>query len=148
MTASSIPPEASVAPTEPADLVDGKADPWLMDWNYSTQGTACTATPTPAVIQVSFKPTRIRMIDIRAGLVAGPSRAMQFRPEEIWIAYANQCQQRTLKDVAEAQEVQLDTGVPVDSLRIGVVSAFPQPEGARRELGFTEITLRARPAVN
>ena len=100
MTAEIIPPEASVPETTPDALVDGTAKAWQMAWTAATQGSPCRVTPTTAVIQLSFARTRIREIDLRAGLLENnPNRLLQFRPQKIWIAYADQCQDRDLKNV-------------------------------------------------
>jgi hypothetical protein len=149
VTAEIIPPEASAPDTTPEALVDGTAKAWQMNWTSSTQGGPCKATPTTAVIQLSFPATRVREINMRAGLLDNnPNRLLQFRPEVIWIAYGDQCVDRTLADVQQ-QMVALDTEVPVDSVRISVQTAYPpdQPTGGQDVLGFTEITLRSRPPV-
>lgn len=145
--AAIIPPDASAQGT-PDLLVDRTTNAWLMSWSSTTAGSTCGETPTTAVIQLSFEPTRIRGIDLWAGmLTSDPNRLQQFRPETIWVAYADQCREVRLQDV-ERQPVALDTGIPVDSLLIGVVTAFqPGQPGGSDVLGFTEITLRARPAV-
>jgi hypothetical protein len=149
VTATIIPPEASAAGTKPESLVDGTAEAWQMNWSDTTKGSPCQVTPTTPVIELTFDRTRIRAIDLRAGLLAkNPSRLLQFRPQNIWIAYADQCKPFTLLDV-ERQPVALDTKVPVDSIRIGVETAIApaQPAGAQPVLGFTEITLQSRPRV-
>ena len=149
MTAEIIPPEASAPDAVPGALVDGTAKAWQMPWTAATQGTPCNATPTTAVIQLSFAQTRIREIDLRAGLLDNnANRLLQYRPRKIWIAYADQCVDRELENV-ERQQVALDTERPVGSIRIGVQSAFPpdQPTGAQDVLSFTEITLLSRPGV-
>jgi hypothetical protein len=144
-----IPPEASAVGTKPEALVDGTAEAWQMNWSDTTQGSPCGVPPTTPVIELNFDRTRIRAIDMRAGLLAkNPNRLLQFRPQNIWIAYADQCKPFTLLDV-DRQPVTLDTKVPVDSIRIGVQTAFApkQPAGAQPVLGFTEITLQSRPPV-
>lgn len=149
VTATIIPPDASAGGTKPEAMVDATAEAWQMAWSANTQGSACGATPATPVIQLEFARTRIRQIDLRAGLLANnPNRLMQFRPQNIWIAYGDQCVPFTLEDV-ERQPVALDTLVPVDSIRIGVQSAIApaQPAGAQDVLSFTEITLLARPPV-
>ncbi len=147
VTAAIIPPEASVPDAVPEALVDGSAKAWQTPWTAATRGTPCNVTPTTAVIQLSFPRTRIRAVDLRAGLLDNnPNRLLQFRPQKIWIAYADQCADRDLTDV-ERQNVELDTEQPVDSIRIGVQTAFPpdQPTGGQEVLSFTEITLLSRP---
>lgn len=147
VTTEIIPPEASAPDSVPEALVDGSAKAWQMPWTASTQGSPCNATPTTAVIQLSFPRTRIREIDLRAGLLDNnPNRLLQYRPQRIWIAYADQCADHDLTDV-ERQTVILDTERPVDSIRIGVQTAFApdQPTGGQEVLGFTEITLLSRP---
>jgi hypothetical protein len=147
VTAEIIPPEASAPDSVPEALVDGTAKAWQMPWTATTQGTPCNVTPTTAVIQLSFPETRIRQIDLRAGLLQNnANRLLQYRPQKIWIAYADQCVDQNLENV-EQQKLDFDTKRPVDSIRIGVQTTFPpdQPTGAQEVLGFTEITLRSRP---
>ena len=149
VTAAIIPPEGSAPGTKPESLVDGTAEAWQMNWSDTTQGSPCGVTPTTPVIELTFERTRIRGIDLRAGLQAkNPNRLLQFRPQNIWIAYADQCETFTLQDI-DRQPVALDTKVAVDSLRIGVQTAIApsQPAGAQLVLGFTEITLQSRPRV-
>ena len=149
VTAAIIPPEASAADTTPEALVDGTAKAWQMSWTSSTQGGPCRSTPTTAVIQLSFPATRVRDINLRAGLLDNnPNRLLQFRPKTVWIAYGDQCVERPLADVQQ-QTVPLDTEVLVDSVRLSVQTAYPpdQPTGGQDVLGFTEITLRSRPPV-
>jgi hypothetical protein len=150
VTAEIIPPEASAAETTPDALTDGTAKAWQMNWTASTKGSPCGVTPTTAVIQLTFARTRIREIDLWAGLRQdNPNRLLQYRPKTIWVAYADQCVNRPLDDV-ERQKVSLDTKLPVDSIRIGVQTASPpaQPAGAQQVLSFTEIWLLARPPVS
>jgi hypothetical protein len=147
VTPAIIPPEASADNTQPGALVDQTAAAWQMNWSDTTQGSACGATPTTPVIELTFARTRIRQIDMRAGLLDNnPNRLAQFRPQNIWIAYADQCVPISLAD-AERQPIALDTKIGVTSIRIGVQSAYQptQPAGAQQVLGFTEITLLARP---
>lgn len=149
VTATIIPPGASAPDAVPEALVDGTAKAWQTPWTAATQGAPCNATPTTAVIQLSFPRTRIRGVDLRAGLLANnPNRLLQFRPQKIWIAYADQCADHDLTDV-EQQKVAVDTGQPVDSLRIAVQTAFApdQPTGGQELLSLTEVTLLARPSV-
>ena len=145
-----IPPDASAADSTPDALVDGTAKSWKMAWTPTTQGSPCGAQQTTPVIQLSFAPTRIRVIDMRAGLLQKDTgRQFQFRPKTIWVAYADHCEDVTLQDV-ERQPITLDTKNPVDSIRIGVQTAYAPdpPEGAQQVLAFTEITLKSRPPVN
>ena len=150
VTAVIIPPEATAPDTTPAALTDLTPLAWQMSWTPTTQGSPCGATPTTAVIQLSFNRTRIKEINLRAGLQkSNPNRELQFRPHNIWVAFANTCVPVELKDL-DQQLVTLDTKVPVDSLRIGVVTAFApdQPAGLQQVLSITEITLSSRPPVN
>ena len=149
VTAETIPPDASGPDVTPQSLVDATAKAWQMPWTATTQGSPCNVAPTTPVIQLSFSRTRIRQIDLRAGLLDdNANRLLQYRPRTVWIAYADQCQNRDLADV-ERQTVALDTGVPVESIRIGVQTAFPpdQPTGGQDVLSLTEVTLFSRPPV-
>jgi uncharacterized OB-fold protein len=147
VTPTTIPPDASAPGTQPGSLVDNSAAAWQMNWSDTTQGSPCGVAPTTPVIELSFPRTRIRRIDLRAGLLDNNTyRVKQFRPKDIWIAYADQCVPFSLADV-EFQQVPLDTKKAVTSLRIGVKTAYPpaQPADAQPLLAFTEITLKARP---
>ena len=149
VTAEIIPPEATVPDTTPAALTDLTPMAWQMNWTPTTNGSPCGEPPRTAVIQLSFTRTRIKEINLRAGLQkSNPNRELQFRPTKIWIAFANSCESKDLKDLEE-QLIVLDTRVPVDSLRIGVVTAIgpEQPAGMQPVLSITEITLSSRPPV-
>ena len=129
--------------------MDGSAKAWQTNVDRSDRGQSLRGSPTTAVIQLSFSRTRIREIDLRAGLLDNnPNRLLQYRPQKIWIAYADRCADHDLTDV-ERQTVMLDTEHPVDSIRIGVQTSFPpdQPTGGQEVLSFTEITLLSRPPV-
>lgn len=144
-----IPPDGSAADSTPAALIDGTAKSWKMAWTPTTQGSPCGTPPTTPVIELSFPATRIKVLDIRAGLLAkDPGRQLQFRPKTIWVAYADHCEDVDLEDV-ERQAITLDTKTPVDSIRIGVQTAYaPEPpEGSQQLLAFTEITVKSRPPV-
>ncbi len=145
--ARTIPPDTSAQDTKPTALVDNTKAAWLMNWSASTKGAGCGAAPTTSVVELAFQETRLREIDVYPGLSAdNPNRTLQFRPKTIWIAYGDQCVQQTLDDV-DLQKVPLDTKVPIGSIRISVIDAYPpgQPAGSQQVLGFTEIRLLARP---
>lgn len=145
-----IPPDASAADSTPAALIDGTAKSWKMAWTPTTQGSPCGAPQTTPVIELSFPATRIKVIDVRAGLLAkDPGRQLQFRPKTIWVAYADHCEDVNLEDI-ERQTITLDTESAVESIRIGVQTAYaPEPpEGSQQLLAFTEITLKSRPPVS
>lgn len=149
--ATTIPPEASAANSTPANLLDNNARPWKMTWTATTQGSPCGENPTTPVIQLSFPETRIKEIDLRAGLQEkNPNRQLEFRPKKIWVAYGDQCKDVDLEDVERQEHLELDTGTKVTSIRISVQTAFPDdpPEGIRELMSFTEITLKSRPPVN
>lgn len=145
-----IPPDASAADSVPEALVDGTAKSWKMAWTPTTQGSPCGAAQTTPVIELTFASARIKEIDMRAGLQEkNPGRKLQYRPKTIWIAYANHCEDVNLEDI-ERQPIKLDTKSAVESIRIGVQTAYaPEPpEGSQQVLAFTEITLKSRPPVN
>ncbi|MFT4165530.1 MAG: hypothetical protein QM650_09845 [Microlunatus sp.] len=149
--ATTIPPDSSVADSQPAFLVDGDARPWKMAWTANTQGSPCKTPPTTPVIQLSFPATRIKEIEMRAGLLKkNPNRDLEFRPKRIWIAYGNQCVDQDLQDIEHQEHIKLDTRTKVSSIRISVQTAFPDdpPEGIHELLSFTEITLWTYPPLN
>lgn len=150
LQAEIIPPDGSAEGSTPAALVDQNAKPWLMAWTPTTQGSPCRETPTTPVINLTFASTRIREVTILPGLQEkNPNRPLQFRPKDIWIAYGNQCKDFTLENVGQ-QKIKLDTKQKVESIRIGVMTAYApdSAEGSQQVLAFTEIYLRSRPPVN
>ena len=149
--ATTIPPDSSVADSQPAFLVDNDARPWKMTWTATTKGSPCRETPTTPVIQLSFAKTRIKEIDMRAGLQEkSPNRQLEFRPKKIWVAYGDQCKDLELEDVERQEHIKLDTKSKVSSIRISVQTAYPvnPPEGIHELMSFTEITLKTYPPLN
>ena len=144
-----IPPDGSAANSTPDALLDGTAKPWKMAWSATTQGKPCNVTQTTPVIELTFPETRVRRIEIWAGLLQkNPNRQLEFRPKTIWIAYADQCKNVDLQDI-EKQEFKFDTKTQVTSIRISVQTAYPPdpPDGAAQLMSFTEIALKSHPPI-
>lgn len=133
---------------DPAALVDGTAAEWNLPWTVSGEAAGCGGAPGTATVELTLaQPTRIRAVEIRAGLGAGESdRPLQFRPKVVGIVVEDgACQSYPLADTAEPQRLDLDTGDPVSVIRIGVDSAYPAREDGQQRLSITEITLLTRP---
>ncbi|GAA3638742.1 hypothetical protein GCM10022236_46450 [Microlunatus ginsengisoli] len=146
VNARTIPAGQSAGGTDPSALVDNTKGAWLMTWNAQTKGTPCGTPPTTPVIELWFDPIRVRRLDVWPGLAKeDPSRLLQYRPKQIWVAYGDHCQSFPIANV-ESVQLPLDTKVPVGSIRIGVESAWPPDQTPGQDvLGFSEIRVQARP---
>ena len=148
VVATTDPTGASVPGSDPASLVDGSEQAWTTPWTPRAEGASCGGAPGTAVVVLTFAPTRVREIDLNAGLVkSNQERPSQFRPEAIGIRFDNgECRRFTLADTGDLQRLVVDSAVPVSSLRLGVDTAFPAGDDGKAVLSLTEIALRARPA--
>ena len=146
VNARTIPAGASTGGTDPSALVDNTKGAWLTTWTDQTKGSPCNSPQTTPVIELYFDPVRVRRVDVWPGLAAdNPNRLLQYRPKDIWIAYGDTCVDSTIQNV-ETQQIELDTKVPVGSIRIGLVSAWPPDQTPAQDvLGFSEIRLMSRP---
>lgn len=141
------PPEASVPDAKPAALTDGTLAAWSMRWAPTAEASPC-GTPGTGVIVLTIEPTRVRALNIRAGLPADDDRrTLQALPQALGVSFdGGTCQEVTLEDKPDEQEPMIDSMGPVSTIRIGVVRAKPQREDGEPVLSFTEIGVRARPA--
>jgi len=142
------PPDATVPKSDPAALTDGTVAAWTMRWEPEAEGGSCGGLPGTGVVVLTIPPTRIREISVQAGLLAtNGRRPLQARPLALGVVLdGGPCQRLDLKDVADAQDRELDSRVPVREIRIGVDAAEPPREDGEPVLSFTEITIKARPA--
>ena len=142
------PPTATAQGSDPAALTDLSVAGWTMNWVPAEQGTTCGGAPGTGAIVLTVAPTRIREIDLQAGLLGTDSnRLLEFRPESIGVSFdGGPCRNLPLTDVAEWQNLKVDSGVAVSTVRIGVDTAYPAPDGGQPRLSITEIVLRSRPA--
>lgn len=141
------PQQSTVAPSTAGSLLDRTGQAWTTRWSATTQGNGCAPAPGTGVIVLTFAPRRIRAIDVYAGLSdALPDRALQFRPHELAVDFGTgSCRVLTLEDRYHSPKLSLDSGVPVTSVQIGVISAYPPPAGGADFLSVSEIALLSRP---
>jgi hypothetical protein len=142
-----VPPESTAANSDPAALVDGSVVEWTMNWS-PTQESACGPAAGTGVIVLSFPPTRIRQVQIFAGLDKdNPQRNLQRLPETMGLSFDNgPCEAITLKNTTDRQVFTVDSGKPVSQLLIGVASAFPAAADAAPFLSITEVILKSFPS--
>lgn len=141
------PAAASVRPSTPGLLLDRTAQAWTTSWPVGTAGSGCAPAPGGGAIVLSFPPTRIRAVDIYAGLSdLVPERTLQARPQTLGVVFGDgECRSLSLPDTYRNARVRLDSGTPVTSLRMTVQTAFPAPAGGQELLSITELGLLARP---
>ncbi|HSU34261.1 MAG TPA: zinc ribbon domain-containing protein [Propionibacteriaceae bacterium] len=142
-----VPPEATAANSDPAALVDGSIVEWTMNWQPSQEVTCGAAVGTGEIV-LTFPPTRIRQVQIFAGLDRdNPQRNLQRLPKTMGLTFDNNpCQQITLTNTTDRQPFKIDSGKPVSQLRIGVASAFPAAPDAAPFLSITEVILKSFPS--
>jgi len=149
VTAAVDPPTATAAGSDPAALTDVSVSAWTMNWAPTEQGTSCGGAPGTGKVVLSMPATRIRQIDLQAGLQDTDSnRTLEFRPQSIGVSFdGGPCRNLPLQDVAGWQMIEVDSGVAVSTVQIGVDTAYEaQPDGAQPRLSITEISLRSRPS--
>ena len=142
------PPNATAQGSDPAALTDGLKSSWAMNWKPKQEGTGCGGAPNTGVIVLTLPATtRIRGIDIAAGLPEDdPGRELQFRPKSVGICFdGGDCRNFPLKNVPGPQPVEVDSGVPVQTIRIGVDTTFPAPADGQALLSITEVRVKSRP---
>jgi hypothetical protein len=142
------PSDATMPKSDPGALTDGTVAAWTMWWEPDAEGGSCGGVPGTGVAVLSIPPTRIRAIGVQAGLLAtNGRRPLQARPLALGVVLdGGPCQRLELADTADEQVLELDSGVPVSEIRIGVDAVAPPREDGEPVLSFTEITVRARPA--
>lgn len=148
VSAATTPANASKAGSDPASLVDGTEQAWSEPWNPAAEGAGCGGAEGTGAALLRFPATRVREIDVNAGLPAGnPSRPLEFRPQAIGVRFdSGPCHRFTLADVADLQRLEVDSGTPVTSVTIGVDTTFPARSDGARVLSLTEVGLRSRPS--
>jgi hypothetical protein len=143
-----IEPADATADGAPQMLVDNDSDAWTMTWTAETAGIGCRA-PGTGVIVLTFPARRIRQIDLYAGLQDPQTRAQEFIPQRIGVAFgdADPClaEPQRLENEPTKQSITVDSGVAVTTLRIAVHGAFaPVAEPVSERLSFTDIKVLAR----
>jgi len=150
VTAEAVPPNSVASSFDAADVVDGAAeDAWATAWSADTPtAEGCGgATGVGRIVLLLEEPTRIRGLDVWAGVSRAGDRQRQFRPRRLDISFGNECVTRELEDRAGRQPVEFDTGVEVDSLTIAVGSAYAPKTAPPVELvAIGRIDLLRRPS--
>jgi hypothetical protein len=143
------PPDATAPKSDPEALTDRTEAPWTMRWEPAAEGASCGGAPGTGVIVLTIAPTRVRALTVQAGLLASNGRRpLQARPLALGVRFdGGPCQSLALlEDVPDEQEREVDSAVPVSTIRIGVDAVVPQREDGEPLLSITEITVKARPS--
>jgi hypothetical protein len=148
ISATTSPANASAAGADPASLVDGTEQAWSEPWNPQTEGDSCGGAPGTGTVVLTFPPTRVREVDVNAGLAASNAkRPLEFRPQAVGVRFdSGPCRRFTLVDSPDLQRLQVDSQVPVTSVSIGVDTTYPARSDGARALSLTEVGLRSRPS--
>jgi zinc-ribbon domain len=152
VTATARPP-GSVAPTYDVSKLPGeRRDAWATDWPAGTTTlTGCGSTPnrTGRIVLGWDQPTRVRGLEVWAGVAAEKGRLNQFRPRRLDVTYldhgAARCVELSLHDAADGQRLSFDTGSDVTSLLVSVGSVFPptaQPSTTLVAIGGIQVLHR------
>lgn len=105
----------------------GSGAAWATTWPGQAKASAtCGSSPAAGQIVLSWKPaTRVRGLNVWAGLADGPGRDNQFRPRRLDVTYgADGCQELQLEDRADGQKLTFDTKTPVTTLVISIGDVF------------------------
>lgn len=148
ITAATKPANASAAGSDPASLIDGTEQAWTEPWNPPTEGNSCGGAVGTGAVVLTFPATRVREIDLDAGLPAtNAKRPLELVPQAIGVRFdSGPCRSFTLQNVPDLQRLVVDSQVPVSTVSIGFDTTFPgRPDGAR-VLSITEVGLRSRPS--
>jgi hypothetical protein len=129
-------------------LVDNSRDAWTTPWP-GEKGSDCQPPEGVSVIVLTFPRTRIQRMDFYSGLSEKLSdRPQQFRPKKLGIRFdAGPCRSIDLsEDKYEHLDVVIDSGRPVNSMRIAVESAHkPTGDGPQKRLSIAEVSLETHP---
>lgn len=148
ITATTSPANASAPGSDPASLVDGTEQAWTEPWNPPAEGDSCGGATGTGTVVLTFPTTRIREIDLNAGLpAANAKRPLELVPQAVGVRFdSGPCRSFTLQSTADLQRLAVDSQVPVSTVSIGVDTTYPgRPDGAR-VLSLTEVGLRSRPS--
>jgi hypothetical protein len=146
VTATVLPSDMSAPNSDPAAIVDESENEWTMKWAPS-QEAQCGPAPGTGVVVLTFAPTRIRMLQIAAGLAeSNPQRKLQPMPKVLGVAFDNgPCQTVNLTATPGQQEIKIDSGKQVTQMLIGISSAYPAPN-AQPLISITEVILKKYPS--
>ncbi len=143
------PPEATANNSNPGALVDGSEVEWTMNWPTPSQPSSCEAAPGTGQIILTFPSTRIRQVQVFAGLAAdNPQRLLQPLPKTLGLSFDNgPCKAQDLAQTADRQTFNIDSGRPVSQLRIDIASAYPTTGADQAPfISLTEVVLKSFPS--
>jgi hypothetical protein len=148
ISAATSPGSASLAGSDPASLVDGTEQAWSEPWNPAKEGDSCGGAPGTGTVVLTFPATRVREIDLNAGLPASNAkRPLELVPQAIGVRFdSGPCRSFTLQSTADLQRLAVDSQVPVSTVSLGVDTTFPGRPDTVRVLSITEVALRSRPS--
>ncbi|GAB2603254.1 zinc ribbon domain-containing protein [Kribbella endophytica] len=150
---AAAPPESiaaggySIEALTSAPLDDAWATPWATNVVVPLEGCSGKAA-AQGTIRLSFpEAVRVRRLDVLAGLPATDARRpLQFRPSVLLVLSEGRCQEVALKDSADVQKLELDTGVPVKDLTIAIGATYPGRAGAAQPVAaITSLAVQSRP---
>ena len=148
IVAAAVDPPGAAAPgSDPASLVDGSLQEFTMGW--TPEGvSSCGPAPGTGRIILTTEPTRIRQVVLHPGLGAdNPARARQPRPKTVGVRFGDgTCTSFALADTPGPVTLDVDSGMPVTRVEIGVAEAHDAPADAPRLISLTEIGLRSFPS--
>ena len=149
VTAEAVPPDSVASPYTVEGVVDSAdADAWAAAWNSDTVA-ARECDPSEYVGKIRLvlqEPTRVRGLDVWAGVARAGDRPRQFRPRRLDVSFDGECVTGELDDKRGPQRVEFDTGREVDSITIAVGSAYPPKTAPPQDLvAIGRVDLLRRP---
>ena len=149
VAAEAVPPDSVASPYTVEGVVDSaEVDAWAATWRSDTVAAAeCDPSEYVGKIRLILKePTRVRGLDVWAGVARAGDRQQQFRPRRLDVSFDGECVTDELDDKPGPQRVDFDTGEAVDSITIAVGSAYPPKTDPPKELvAIGRVDLLRRP---
>jgi hypothetical protein len=148
------PPQSKIEGFPPEALgSEAVDDAWATSWSEKSLApvNGCAGQKAaPGMVRLVFEqPTRVRALDIAAGLPAdNAQRQLFYNPKKMLVVYgANQCTPLDLRNVAELQRLELDTQEPVGSLTLAISEVYPgRTDGsAIPKSALSTVTVLVRP---
>jgi hypothetical protein len=148
LRATTSPSNASAPGSDPAWLLDGTEQAWSEPWNPAVEGDSCGGAPGTGTVVLTLPATRVREIDLNAGLPASNAkRPLEVVPQAVGVRFdSGPCRHFTLQNTPDLQRLEVDSQVPVRTVSIGVDTTYPARDDGVRVLSITEVGLRSRPS--
>lgn len=135
------PPGAVAGQNTPGALIDGKVEELSLTWT-PTEEAACGAAPGTGWIVLQLRePTRIQGLMIYPGLHGdNPRRDSEYLPTLVGVEFDGvACTSRTVATAAEWVPIEIDSGRPVSTVRIGIARAETKSTEPGPRVSITEI---------